>query len=57
MAEPHQLIRDKLNKYPLDVQELAMRALKLAESMPETTVFEQLKGAVRQIIKDQESVR
>ena len=57
MAETHQLIRNKLSKYPPDVQELATRALELAESMPETSVTEQLKGVVRQITKEQEASR
>jgi hypothetical protein len=54
MAKTHQLIRDKLKEYPADVQALATRALELAESMPESSVTEQLKGVVRQIIKEKE---
>ena len=54
MAKTHQMIKDKLKKYPTDVQALATRALELAESMPESSVTEQLKGVVRQIIKDKE---
>jgi len=57
MAETHQLIKDKLRKYPRDVQALATRALELAESMPESSVVEQLKGVVRQITKHQEAPR
>ena len=55
MAKTHQLIRDKLEKYPPDVQELATRAFELAESMPESSVAEQLKGVVRQITKEKET--
>ncbi len=55
MAETHQLITDKLKKYPPDVQALATRALELAESMPESSVAEQLKGVVRQITKEKEA--
>ena len=54
MAKTHQMIKDKLKKYPTDVQALATRALELAESMPESSVTEQLKGVVRQIIKEKE---
>ena len=54
MAKTHQLIRDKLKKYPQDVQALATCALKLAETMPESSVTEQLKGVVRQITKEKE---
>lgn len=57
MAKTHQLIRDKLKKYPQAIQELATRALELAESMPELSVTEQLKGAVRQIIKEKEATQ
>ena len=54
MDRAHRLIRDKLMKFPKDVQTLATRALELAESMPESSVAEQLKGVVRQITKDKE---
>ncbi len=57
MVKTHQLIRDKLKNYPSDVQELAARALEFAESMPEMSVTEQLKGVVRQIIKEKEVSR
>lgn len=57
MAETHQLIKDKLRKCPRDVQALATRALELAESMPESSVVEQLKGVVRQITNQQEAPR
>jgi len=54
MSKTHQLIVDKLKKYPADVQELAYSALDLSESMPESSVTEQLKGVIRQIIKEKE---
>jgi len=57
MAKARQLIRDKLTKYPSEVQELAVRALELAESLPESSVTEQLKGVIRQIIKEKEASR
>jgi hypothetical protein len=54
MAEKHELIRKKLRQYPEDVQTLATRALELAETMPESSVAEELKGVVRRVIKDKE---
>lgn len=54
MVKTHQLVKDKLKKYSPDVQELAIRALELAESIPEMSVTEQLKGIVRQIVKEKE---
>lgn len=57
MAKTHQLIRNKLKKFPTDVQALATRALELAESMPESSVAEQLKGVVRQITNENEASR
>lgn len=53
MARTHKLIMAKLEKYPSDVQELAIRVLELAESNPESSVFEQLKGIVRHITREQ----
>jgi hypothetical protein len=55
MDKTHKLLKDKLKKYPSDVQELASRALDFAESLPEISVAEQLKGVVRQIIKEKEA--
>jgi len=52
MIKTHQLIRAKLENFSTDVQALAIRALELAESMPERSVFEQLKGIARQITKE-----
>lgn len=54
MAKSHQLIRAKLKKFSPDVQRLAVKALEYSESMPELSVTEQLKGVVRQIIKEKE---
>jgi hypothetical protein len=57
VAKTHKLIMAKLEKYPPDVQELASCALELAESMPESSVFEQLKGVVRKITREHEASR
>ncbi len=54
MAKTHQLIMEKLQRYPAEVQALAVRALELAESMPESSVLEQLKGVIRKITQDKE---
>ena len=54
MSKTHRLIVDKLKKYPVDVQALANSTLELSESMPESSVTEQLKGIIRQIIKEKE---
>jgi len=55
MTEIHQIIINKLKKYPRDVQALAKHALELSESMPASSVAEQLKGVVRQITKEKEA--
>ncbi|MEI8140191.1 MAG: hypothetical protein WCI03_10025 [bacterium] len=57
MVEKHQLIKEKLKKYPPEVQALAARAFELSQSLPESAVAEQLKGIVRQVIKDKETPR
>lgn len=57
MAKTHRLIMDKIQKYPVEIQVLATRSLELAESMPESSVFEELKGVVRQILKEKEESR
>ena len=57
MTEIHQIIIDKLKKYPRNVQALGKSALELSESMPPTSVAEQLKGVVRQIIQEKEATR
>ena len=54
MSKTHRLIADKLKKYPVGVQALANSALELSESMPESSVTEQLKGIIRHIIKEKE---
>jgi hypothetical protein len=55
MAKTHQLIIEKLKKYPAEIQELAEHALNLADTMPEQSVTEQLKGVIRKIIRDKET--
>ena len=57
MPEKHELIRKKLKQHPEDVQALAARALELAETMPESSVVEELKGVVRQVAKAKEESR
>lgn len=57
MVGKHELIGQKLCQYPDDVQELATKALELAETMPESSVAEELKGVVRRISKEKEGQR
>ena len=57
MVGKHELIRKKLCQYPEDVQELAAKALELSETMPESSVAEELKGVVRRISKEKEETR
>jgi len=47
-------IIEKLSPYPDDVRELAMRAIQLSESFPESAVAEQLQAVVRKLAKLQE---
>lgn len=54
MPQTHKLITEKLQEYPEDVRALAIRALELSETNPETFVVEQLKGAVKQIVKEKD---
>jgi hypothetical protein len=54
MAGRHELIKKKLSDYPDAVQALALRALELAETMPESSVAEELKGVIRRITKSKE---
>lgn len=51
MSVTHELIEEKLLKYPLDVQHLAKEALKLSKVMPENSVVEHLKNTIRTISK------
>lgn len=57
MIKTHQVIKNKLENYPADVQELAIRAIEFADSLPEISVAEQLKSVVRKIIKEKEVSR
>jgi len=47
------LIIEKLNTYPADVRALAIQAIRLSESYPETAVAEQLQTIVRKLAKQQ----
>jgi len=55
MSKKHQLILEKLQKYPPSVQRLAKRALEMAESTPESSIAEQLKGEVRNIVRSEKA--
>ncbi len=51
MPDINSLIREKLQGYPDDVAELALKALELSEEYPYQTVAEQLESIVRQIVR------
>lgn len=51
------LIVEKLSTYPMEVQELAARAVKLSETLPEATVADQLLALIRKLTRSQESER
>ena len=54
LPDVNALIIEKLNTYPIDVRELAIQAIRLSESYPETAVAEQLQTIVRKLAKQQE---
>lgn len=47
-------IVEKLSKYPDDVRELAMQAIRLSESYSEGAVADQLQTVVRKLTRQQE---
>jgi len=47
------LIIEKLSKYPIPVSELAIKAIQLAENLPEASVYESLQGIIRESIRKQ----
>jgi len=54
LADVNALIIEKLNKYPIEVRELAIQAIRLSESYPEAAVADQLQAVVRKLAKQQE---
>jgi len=54
LPDVNALIIEKLNTYPADVRELAIQAIRLSESYPETAVAEQLQTIVRKLARQQE---
>ena len=54
MNEKHMLIREKLERYPADVQQLAKKAMLFAEELSESAIHERLKGVIRQIVRARE---
>ena len=51
------LITDKLNRYPPEVRELAIRAVQLSEMFSEAAVVDQLLALVRKLARPQEGER
>jgi hypothetical protein len=49
----NRLIVDRLNSYPLEVKQLALKAIQLSETLPEETVFETLQGHLREATRRQ----
>ena len=54
LLDINDLIIEKLSSYPEDVRELALHAIRLSESYPETAVADQLQSVVRKLSKHQE---
>ena len=52
MSDVNELIAEKLRKYPREVADLATRALQLAATYQERDVEEQLKGILRQVVRE-----
>ncbi len=56
MPDINDLIQKKLDRFPADVHELALEAIKLSESgLSDSSVSEQLGHIVRQILRKKES--
>lgn len=51
------LIIEKLNSYPPEVRELAIRAVQLSETLPEAAVADQLLVVIRKLARPQEGER
>lgn len=52
MPDINELIKKKLETYPSEIYEVAIKALELAESgLPEVSIAEQLGNVIRQIIR------
>jgi len=54
LPDVNALIVEKLANYPDDVRELAMQAIRLAETYPEIAVADQLQSVVRKLTKQSE---
>ena len=52
MAEINLLIKEKIKKYPNEIQKLVMKAIELAEFNHETAISEHLEGFVRDLTKE-----
>ena len=53
MTDINDLIKEKLTKFPANINKLAIEAIKLSSdpSLPEVTIADQLGNVVRQIVK------
>ena len=52
MSEINFLIKEKIKKYPIEVQKLILKAIELAEFNHETAISDQLEVILRDITKD-----
>ena len=51
LSDVNELIISKLQDYPEDVSELAIKAVRLAEDFNELTLYETLQELVREIVR------
>lgn len=54
LPDVNALIVEKLANYPDDVRDLAMQAIRFAETYPENAVADQLQSVVRKLTKQSE---
>jgi len=54
MSEIHIRILNKLKDYPNEIQEYVESAFRLAATLPEVALAEELKAEVRKILKEKE---
>lgn len=53
MSEINDSIADKLKVYPPGVAKLAIEAIRLSETLPESSVAEQLQNVVRNLVREE----
>ena len=53
----NETIRERLSEFPKEVAVLALSAVELSESLPETSVSEQLENTVRRVIRERKGTK